>query len=107
MPYIDHSGSTHILISIPEDQVQNFIDHLAKYHPIHAQHITLRVLTEEHAEQIIDDFEQITRDTVRDILNIDFDTPIPDDEWDDDILPLEDLIDMRVLESESIDKEYL
>lgn len=85
---------TAILVHIPEDQAESFVELLTNYPAELAKNVTIRVLSDQHEQEIIHDFNKYTKSTIAEILgSIDFPVEIPDYEYDDDILPLEDLID--------------
>lgn len=71
-----------ILVTIPDKVAPQFINHLAKLEPRIANQITIRVLDDSTAKSIMEEPPLI-----------EFPIHIPDDELDDDILPLEDLLD--------------
>lgn len=77
-----------ILVTIPDSVASAFINHLAKLEPSVANQITIRVLEDAHAKRVIEEFNRPLK-----IPMPEFPVHIPDDELDDDILPLEDLLD--------------
>jgi hypothetical protein len=80
-----------VLLTIPDEVVEKFINHLGKFSPELAKHVTLRVLSDDHAQEIINDFDFFQKLEIPEV--IDFPLDFPDDEWDDDLVPLEDIID--------------
>ena len=100
---------SHVLLSVPEELVEQFINHLGRLKPDISKHITIRVLDDSYAQEIINDFNACAYRTALSKMNKDdfereylgkwedvqpaFPVKIPDTEWDDGILPLEDLLD--------------
>jgi len=96
--------SQSVLVTIPDELVEDFINHLGRMKPDISKHITIRVLDGAHAKRVIEEFTKpYTQEEynllradieprLRDDIILDFPIHIPDDELDDDILPLEDII---------------